>query len=62
MAEAGAALSFKQSELTAEKLAGALRPLLVDKTLRERMGAQMKALAKPAAAATVVEWCEAQNK
>ncbi|HET9482574.1 MAG TPA: undecaprenyldiphospho-muramoylpentapeptide beta-N-acetylglucosaminyltransferase [Xanthomonadales bacterium] len=62
MADAGAALSFKQSELTADRLADALRPLLTDRVLRERMGAQMKALAKPQAAATVVDWCEAARK
>jgi UDP-N-acetylglucosamine--N-acetylmuramyl-(pentapeptide) pyrophosphoryl-undecaprenol N-acetylglucosamine transferase len=61
MAEAGAALSFKQSELTADKLADALRPLLTDAALRDKMGAQMKALAKPKAAATVADWCEAQR-
>ncbi len=62
MAEAGAALSFKQSELTADKLATALRPLLTDRALRERMGTAMKALAKPQAAATVVEWCETHGE
>ena len=62
MADAGAALSFKQSELTADKLADALRPLLTDRVLRDRMGAQMKALAKPKAAATVVDWCESTRK
>jgi UDP-N-acetylglucosamine--N-acetylmuramyl-(pentapeptide) pyrophosphoryl-undecaprenol N-acetylglucosamine transferase len=58
MAGAGAALVFEQSALTAEKLADALRPLLTDPKLRTQMGAQMKALAKPQAAATVVDWCE----
>ncbi len=57
MATAGAALMFKQSELTADKLADALRPLLLDATKRTAMGAAMKALAKPEAAAAVVEWC-----
>jgi UDP-N-acetylglucosamine--N-acetylmuramyl-(pentapeptide) pyrophosphoryl-undecaprenol N-acetylglucosamine transferase len=57
MADAGAALMFRQAELTADQLAGALRPL-VDPTRRATMGAAMKALAKPKAAATVVDWCE----
>ena len=60
MATAGAALMFKQSELTADKLAGALRPLLVDSAKRTAMGAAMKALAKPLAATAVVDWCRSQ--
>jgi len=56
MADAGAALMFRQAELTADKLAAALRPLLVEPDTRAKMGAAMKALAKPAAAATVVDW------
>ena len=60
MAAAGAALMFRQSELTADKLADALRPLLVaDK--RTQMGAAMKALAKPAAAAAVIDWAAGQR-
>ncbi len=62
MAEAGAALSFRQAELTADRLAEALRPLLADPDRRREMGAAMKALAKPAAAAAVVDWCEAQRR
>ncbi len=62
MATAGAALMFRQSELTADTLATALRPLLADATTRQRMGAAMKALAKPAAAATVVDWATAQRR
>ncbi len=58
MADKGAALMFKQSELTSEKLAEALRPLLGDPVRRARMGAAMKALARPGAAATVVDWAE----
>src|SRR5262249_7272583 len=60
MAEAGAALMFRQSELTADKLADALRPLLTDATRRAAMSTKMKALARPAAAATVIDWCESQ--
>ena len=60
MAEAGAALMFKQSELTPDRLAGALRPLIGDAARRAEMGATMKALARPRAAATVVDWCQSQ--
>jgi UDP-N-acetylglucosamine--N-acetylmuramyl-(pentapeptide) pyrophosphoryl-undecaprenol N-acetylglucosamine transferase len=56
MADKGAALMFKQSELTADKLADALRPLLADTGKRAQMGAAMKSLAKPTAAATVIDW------
>lgn len=62
MAEAGAALMFRQSELTAATLAEALRPLLGDPARRRAMGAAMKALARPAAAAAVVDWCVAQAR
>jgi UDP-N-acetylglucosamine--N-acetylmuramyl-(pentapeptide) pyrophosphoryl-undecaprenol N-acetylglucosamine transferase len=61
MAEAGAALMFRQSELTAERLADALRPLVTDAARRAEMGARMKALARPTAAATVIDWCTAQG-
>ena len=60
MADAGAALMFRQSELTADKLAAALRPLLDDAAVRARMGEAMRALAKPGAAAAVVDWCARQ--
>jgi UDP-N-acetylglucosamine--N-acetylmuramyl-(pentapeptide) pyrophosphoryl-undecaprenol N-acetylglucosamine transferase len=62
MADAGAALMFKQSELTADKLAGALRPLVTDPARRAIMGAKMKALARPGAAATVIDWCVAARR
>ncbi|HMG53884.1 MAG TPA: glycosyltransferase, partial [Kofleriaceae bacterium] len=62
MADAGAALMFKQSELTADKLAEALRPLVADPARRAEMGAKMKALAHPAAAAAVIDWCAAQHR
>ncbi|MGN6109923.1 MAG: undecaprenyldiphospho-muramoylpentapeptide beta-N-acetylglucosaminyltransferase [Kofleriaceae bacterium] len=58
MASAGAALMFRQSELTAAGLADALRPLLADPSLRAKMGAAMRALARPNAAATVIDWCQ----
>jgi UDP-N-acetylglucosamine--N-acetylmuramyl-(pentapeptide) pyrophosphoryl-undecaprenol N-acetylglucosamine transferase len=58
MAAKGAALMFRQSELTAEALADALRPLLTDDGKRAAMGAAMKSLAKPGAAGAVADWCE----
>jgi len=61
MADRGAALMFRQSELTADALASALRPLLADPARRADMSAAMKALAKPQAAATVIDWAEAQT-
>jgi UDP-N-acetylglucosamine--N-acetylmuramyl-(pentapeptide) pyrophosphoryl-undecaprenol N-acetylglucosamine transferase len=61
MAAKGAALMFRQSELTAEKLVDALRPLLTDASKRAEMGAAMKSLAKPGAAAAVIDWCAAQR-
>jgi UDP-N-acetylglucosamine--N-acetylmuramyl-(pentapeptide) pyrophosphoryl-undecaprenol N-acetylglucosamine transferase len=61
MADAGAALMFRQSELTADKLTDALRPLVTDPARRAEMGAKMKALARPAAAAAVIDWCESQQ-
>jgi UDP-N-acetylglucosamine--N-acetylmuramyl-(pentapeptide) pyrophosphoryl-undecaprenol N-acetylglucosamine transferase len=60
MADKGAALMFRQSELTADKLADALRPLLTDAAKRSDMGSAMKALAKPHAASAVIDWCVAQ--
>ena len=60
MQASGAALSYRQAELTAEKLAAAISPLLDDLDRRAAMGAAMRALARPAAAAAVVDWCEAQ--
>jgi len=62
MADKGAALMFRQADLTAAGLADALRPLLVDRTKREQMGATMKSLAKPGAAATVIDWASSQRR
>ena len=61
MADKGAALMFRQSDLTAEKLAAALRPLLADANKRAEMGAAMKSLAKPTAAGTVIDWCTTRS-
>ena len=59
MADAGAALMFRQAELTADKLLAALTPLVADAGQRAAMGAKMMALAKPNAAAAVIDWCTA---
>ena len=61
MADAGAALMFRQSELTADKLADAVRTLL-DPAQRTRMGAAMRRLAHPDAATAVVTWCTEQRQ
>ncbi len=57
MADKGAALMFRQSELTSDLLVDALRRLLTDSSKRAEMGAAMKTLARPGAAATVIDWC-----
>jgi UDP-N-acetylglucosamine--N-acetylmuramyl-(pentapeptide) pyrophosphoryl-undecaprenol N-acetylglucosamine transferase len=62
MAEKGAALMFRQADLTSDKLADALRPLLADADRRRAMGAAMHALARPDAAKTVIDWCLAQRR
>ncbi len=62
MADAGAALMFRQAELTSDILADALRPLITDPARRLTMGTQMQALARPTAAATVIDWCVAQQR
>jgi UDP-N-acetylglucosamine--N-acetylmuramyl-(pentapeptide) pyrophosphoryl-undecaprenol N-acetylglucosamine transferase len=61
MADKGAALMFKQAELTADKLVTALRPLLTDAAKRQEMGAAMKSLAKPGAATTVIDWAASRR-
>jgi UDP-N-acetylglucosamine--N-acetylmuramyl-(pentapeptide) pyrophosphoryl-undecaprenol N-acetylglucosamine transferase len=61
MAHKGAALMFRQSELTAATLADALAPLIDDPDRRRDMGVAMKALAKPGAAAAVIDWAVAQH-
>jgi UDP-N-acetylglucosamine--N-acetylmuramyl-(pentapeptide) pyrophosphoryl-undecaprenol N-acetylglucosamine transferase len=60
MAEAGAALMFRQSELTAEKLAGEVAALAADPEALARMSAAMKALGKPRAAEAILDWCAAR--
>lgn len=61
MATAGAALMFRQAELTADKLRAALEPLLADPAKRAEMGTKMKALARPGAAAAVIDWAYGQR-
>ncbi len=61
MADAGAALMYRQADLTPPILAKTLDDLLRDPVRRGKMGSAMKALAKPDAAATVVDWCLAQS-
>ena len=62
MAARGAALMFRQADLTDARLAEALRPLLTDRTTRATMASAMKALAKPDAAGTIAAWCMAQRR
>jgi UDP-N-acetylglucosamine--N-acetylmuramyl-(pentapeptide) pyrophosphoryl-undecaprenol N-acetylglucosamine transferase len=62
MADKGAALVFRQAELTAYKLAEALGPLLADADRRTAMGAAMRGLARPDAAKSVIDWCVAQGR
>jgi UDP-N-acetylglucosamine--N-acetylmuramyl-(pentapeptide) pyrophosphoryl-undecaprenol N-acetylglucosamine transferase len=62
MATAGAALMFRQSELTADKLLDALRPLVLDAGVRAKMSAAMKSLAKPGAAQAVIDWAATQTR
>jgi UDP-N-acetylglucosamine--N-acetylmuramyl-(pentapeptide) pyrophosphoryl-undecaprenol N-acetylglucosamine transferase len=62
MAACGAALMFRQAELTDVRLAEALRPLLTDRARRAEMASAMKAMAKPDAAATIAAWCLAQRE
>nr|HEX4315571.1 undecaprenyldiphospho-muramoylpentapeptide beta-N-acetylglucosaminyltransferase [Kofleriaceae bacterium] len=60
MAAAGAALSLRQRELTGSSLADALQPVVGDPARRAAMAAAMRALARPDAAARIVDWCESQ--
>jgi UDP-N-acetylglucosamine--N-acetylmuramyl-(pentapeptide) pyrophosphoryl-undecaprenol N-acetylglucosamine transferase len=58
MADAGAALMFRQSELSAEKLAASVAELARNRESLARMGSAMKALGRPRAAAEILDWCE----
>ena len=62
MADKGAARMLRQADTTAASLAAALRPLLDEPAARATMGAAMKALGKPRAAAAVVDWFAEQTQ
>lgn len=62
LAEAGAARVFRQDDLTAEALADAIAETLRDPETLARMGSAMKALGRPQAAASIVDWCEEQAR
>ena len=57
MADAGAAVMIRQSELTAEKLFGVVKDLLDDGRRLREMEQKSKALGRPDAAAAVVDAC-----
>ena len=57
MADAGAAIALPQTELTPQRLADALRPLLADATRRLAMAETGRGLARPDAAARVAAVC-----
>src|SRR6266496_4402502 len=58
MAEAGAALMFRQAELGPDKLARAIAELAASPEKLVKMGSSMKALGRPRAAADILDWCE----
>ncbi|VAX14881.1 UDP-N-acetylglucosamine--N-acetylmuramyl-(pentapeptide) pyrophosphoryl-undecaprenol N-acetylglucosamine transferase, partial [hydrothermal vent metagenome] len=55
MVKANAAMLIKDSELTGEKLVSNIKDLSDNKNLLERMGANAKSMAKPNAAADIVD-------
>lgn len=59
LASVGAALSFRQADLTAPTLAAAVMDLLAAPEKQARMAAAMRAFAKPQAGAEIAAWCEA---
>jgi UDP-N-acetylglucosamine--N-acetylmuramyl-(pentapeptide) pyrophosphoryl-undecaprenol N-acetylglucosamine transferase len=62
LADAGAALVYKQAELNAKQLADTLATLLGDPARRAAMQSAMKALSRPAAARDIVDWLGAQAR
>ena len=62
MADAGAALMFRQAELTPSALAAAVAGLLADAAVRDAMAAKMRAFARPGAGAEIAAWCAAQAR
>lgn len=62
LADAGAALVYKQSELNAKSLADTLARLLADPGARAAMQSAMKALSRPRAARDIVDWLSTQKR
>lgn len=62
MVDAGAALAFRQADLTAETLQEAIANLLANNEQREQMGNVMRSFARPHAAHAVVDWCDNGSK
>ena len=62
LAESGAALVFRQAELTGPKLAEAIQALFEHPERLEKMQTAMRSLARPDAAGTIVAWLEAQAR
>ena len=60
MVKAGAALMIDQDKTTPNELAASLESLAGDSSTLVRMGSAMKALGRPEAAATIIDWCEEQ--
>jgi UDP-N-acetylglucosamine--N-acetylmuramyl-(pentapeptide) pyrophosphoryl-undecaprenol N-acetylglucosamine transferase len=58
MADAGAALMLRQAELSGERLANTIADLVREPEALARMASAMRALGKPRAAATIVDWCD----
>ena len=61
LVDIGAAVMFRQSELTAEALGAEITALLDDQPRRAKMTAAMRDRAKPDAAKKVVAWCVEQS-
>lgn len=59
LAEQGAAVVIRESELTAERLFEVVRSLLQDEETLRRMEEHSRKMSKPEAAATIVNHCEA---
>jgi UDP-N-acetylglucosamine--N-acetylmuramyl-(pentapeptide) pyrophosphoryl-undecaprenol N-acetylglucosamine transferase len=62
VADAGAALVFKQADLTPQALADAIAGLVNEPAALKRMQSAMKALSRPDAARDIVSWLEAQKR
>src|SRR5262249_49929272 len=62
MPAAGPPSMSKQPAPTPKNPPAALPPLVPDPPRRAEMGARMKALARPQAAATIIDWCQSQHR